>query len=220
MTTIDRIEFLGNPWAKGHAIQDFFWSARLEPSGIWFDLHLHTAEYSAEDAHPEEFVDESQGDWQAKIVWNNYHRCTLSSNYWDGTGFQVASRAQSLDFKTLSGQEFCVDPLPIEFDQPRPFDIYLLGHDSAADHRIRFTQRSTPNCFSVDWRGRIALSYSGDYEFRYEFAAHVESTEFEGIELPKGTREQDAQSLLAPFVIDVDAFTLVLRGEEQWFQLR
>lgn len=198
----------------------FFWSARLERSGIWFDLHLQTAEYSAEDTDIEAETDESQSDWQAKIVWNNYHQCTLSSNYWDGTGFRVASKAQPIDFKALSGQEFLVDPLPIDFDQPRPFDIYLLGHDSVADHRIRFTQRSTPNCFSVDWRGRIALSYSGSYEFRYEFEAHVESTEFEGIELPKGTREQDAQQLLAPFVVNLDAFTLAVRGGELWFQLR
>ncbi|PSB27626.1 hypothetical protein [Stenomitos frigidus] len=91
----------------------------------------------------------------------------------------------------LTGQEFLVDPLPIDFDVPRAFDIYLLGHDSVADHRLRFTQRLTPNHFSVDWRGRIALFYSGSYEFRYEFEAHVESTEFQGIELPQGTREQD-----------------------------
>lgn len=218
--TTDRIKFLDNPWAEGHAIQDFFWSARLEPSGIWFDLHLQTADYSAEDTHSEEDIDDSQGDWQAKIVWNNYHQCTLSSNYWGGTGFQVASRERPLDFKVLSGQAFLVDPLPIDFDVPRAFDIYLLGHDSAADHRLRFTQRSTPNLFAVDWRGRIALSYSGSYEFRYEFEAHVESTAFEGIELPQGTREQDAQSLLAPFVTHLDAFTLAASGEDLRFQLQ
>lgn len=46
---LNRIQFLGNGWARGHAIRDFFWSARLEPSGIWFDLHLQTAQYDAED---------------------------------------------------------------------------------------------------------------------------------------------------------------------------
>lgn len=215
-----RIKFLGNPWANGHAIQDFFWSARLKPSGIWFDLHLQTAEYNAEDAEREEEIDESQSDWQAKIVWNNYHQCTLSSNNWDGTGFQVASREQPLDFQALSGQEFVVDQLPVDFDQLRPFDIYLLGHDSAADHRIRFTQRSTPNDFSVDWCGRIALSYSGSYQFQYEFEAYVESTGFEGIELPKGIQEQDTHHLLAPFVANLDAFTLVANREDLRFQLR
>jgi len=221
----DRIKFLGNPWPKGHAIQDFLWSARLERSGIWFDLHLQTTNYDAEDSDTDEEIDdeeldESLCDWQSKSAWTNYHQCTLSSNYWDGTEFHVASKAQPLDFKTLSGHEFFVDPLPIDFDRPRPFDIYLLGHDSAADHRIRFTQRSPANHFSIDWRGRIALSYIGSYEFRYEFEAHVESTEFKGIELPKGTQEQDAQQLLAPFVTNLDAFNLVVRGGERWFELK
>lgn len=219
METGDRIKFFGNPWVNGHSIEEFLWSARLEPSGIWFDLHLQTVEYDAEDTDPEE-VDESQSDWQAKIVWNNYHRCTLSSIYWDGTGFKAADAVQPLDFKALSQQEFLVDPLPVDFDQPRPFDIYLLGHDSAAEHRIRFIQRSTPNSFSVDWRGRIALSYSGSYEFRYEFEAHVESTNFEGIQLPNDTTERDAQSLLAPFVASLDDFTLATKNGELWFQLR
>lgn len=218
METTDRIKFFGNPWANGHAIQEFLWSARLEPSGIWFDLHFQTTEYDAEDTNIE--AEEPQSDWQAKIVWNNYHQCTLSSTYWDGTGFRVASKAQLLDFNALSGQEFLVDPLPIDSDRPRPFDVYLLGHDSAAEHRIRFTQRATPNCFSVDWRGSVALSYIGSHTFRYEFEAHVESTKFEGIKLPDGTREQDAQSLLAPFVTSLDRFTLVATAEGLWFHLR
>jgi hypothetical protein len=215
----DRIKFLGNPWVNGHAIRDFFWSARLESSGIWFDLHLQTAEYRAEDTGMEIAINEEQSDWQSKIVWNNYHQCTLSSTYWDGTGFQVASREQPLDVEALNGQEFIVDPLPIEFDELRPFDIYLLGHDTVADHRIRFTQKSTSNQFAIDWRGRIALSYSGIYEFQHEFEAHVEAVEFEGIELPQGTQKEDAHQLLVPFVTNLDKFVLVSTAESLWFHL-
>lgn len=78
---IDRIKFLSNLWVIGHAIRDFFWLARLEPTGIWFDLHLQTVEYSAEDTDAEAAVDELQSDWQSKIVRNNYHRSMLSSIY-------------------------------------------------------------------------------------------------------------------------------------------
>ena len=216
---------MSNPWAEGHAIQNFSWSARLERSGLWFDLHLQSADYNAEDSNAEdsateEDFDTSQSDWQSKIVWNNYHRCTLSSTRWDGTGFQVGSKAQPLNFDALSEQEFVVDPLPVDFDQTRPFNIYLLGHDTAADHRIRFSQQSTPTHFSVDRRSRIASSYAGSDQFHYEFEAHVDSTKFEGIQLPNGTRVQDAKTLLAPFVTNLDAFTLVTQGEASSFQLK
>lgn len=224
MVTGDRIKFLGNPWINGHRIQEFFWSARLESSGIWFDLHLETVRYNAEDANIEtqdtrrERVNESQSDWQSKIVWNNYHQCTLSSTNWDGTGFRVASKKLPLDLNALNGKEFSVDRLPIDFDRPRPFDIYLLGHDSAADHQIRFTQTSIPHNFSVEWRGLIALSYGGSYEFQYHFEAHIKSTKFEGVKLPDGTREREALSLFAPFVKNPEAFTLINRSGELWFQ--
>lgn len=66
----------------------------------------------------------------------------------------------------------------------KPFP-HLQACYAGWQHRQDFTQRLTPNHFSVAWRGRIALSYSGSYEFRYEFEAHVESTAFEGIELPQ-----------------------------------
>ena len=85
-----RIYFPGNPWPKGHAITQFQWSARVDrSSGIWFDLHLETDYYYADDR--EEIEDRAKSDWASRIVWCNYHSCTLSSVNWVGEcyGFHV-----------------------------------------------------------------------------------------------------------------------------------
>ena len=50
----------------------------------------------------------------------------------------------------------------------------LLGHDSVADHEIHFRELA-PDDYSLTWRGRVALSYAGDDEFRHQFEAHLES---------------------------------------------
>ncbi|NOU88869.1 hypothetical protein GC102_24425 [Paenibacillus sp. LMG 31460] len=44
--------------------------------------------------------DEEVSDWQAKIVWNNYHSCTLSSTYrGEASGFQVGKELNQFDIK-------------------------------------------------------------------------------------------------------------------------
>src|SRR5262245_60127702 len=75
-----RIVFLGSPWPNGHAIARFRWTGWIVPdSGLWFDLHLESADYDAKDPEgteePEE--DDSLGNWESKIVWNNYGSCIL-----------------------------------------------------------------------------------------------------------------------------------------------
>lgn len=173
----DRIVFPGNPWPEGHAIAEFEWSARVEGEDVWFDLHLVGAKYYAE----REIADDGDGaasDWASPIVWGNYHNCILSSVYWgESGGIRIGPLAQ-FSLAALDGAEFVADPfdgdgeLP-DADEDPAFGLYLLGHDSAVDHRIRFQRRGDSDRYDLLWSGRIALSYAGDYVPRYRFEARL-----------------------------------------------
>ena len=51
------------------------------------------------------------------------------------------------------------------------FGIYLLGHDWCAEHEICFSQPDEKQRVDIHWKGKIALIYSGDSEFKYTFEA-------------------------------------------------
>jgi len=208
----NRIVFPGNPWPKGHAIAEFEWSGRLEADGVWFDLHLESADY---DAESEGANQEDAGNWVSTGVWRNYHSCILSSTYWDNGGFLAGASAAPLDFETISERLFESDPFPVDFDQARPFGIYLQGHDTVADHRIRFTPRPDGK-FRVDWVGAIALTYRGRDEFEHEFRAGIDDVTFAGIRMPKRTTAKSAVRKLAPFVTDAQAWRTVERDGALW----
>lgn len=72
----NRIFFTDNPWPAGHAVENLVWDGRLEPDGtLWFDLHLETADYDADDREEpddqEEEDEEDEGAWTSKTVWTN-----------------------------------------------------------------------------------------------------------------------------------------------------
>jgi hypothetical protein len=177
----DRIVFAGNPWPEGHPIAKFDWTARIQGEDLWFDLHLVSADYYAErEIEDREDADDEASDWTSPIVWGNYHYCTLSSTYWGGSpvgGIRVGPLAE-FSLAALDGAEFAIDPfegdgeLP-ESDADPAFGLYLLGHDSAVDHRIRFVRRGDSDRYDLLWSGRIALSYAGDYVPRYRFQARI-----------------------------------------------
>jgi len=46
----NRIYFKDNPYPNGHLIKEFKWSARVfSEDGLWFDFHLISDNYYAED---------------------------------------------------------------------------------------------------------------------------------------------------------------------------
>ena len=54
MEPISKIYFLNNPYPNGHKIVMFNWSGRIDEYGfIWFDFHLKTDAYYAEDRSEE-----------------------------------------------------------------------------------------------------------------------------------------------------------------------
>jgi len=188
---MDRIYFVDNPWPNGHRIVNFKWSAHFKD---------------------EEEENEEVDDWHAKIVWNNYRSCTISSQEWHNKGFRVGSDEAPFDLEALSGKEYVIDFLTknekenFDFDLTA-FDVYLLGHDATAFHTIKFTKVEN-HTYQIDWKGKLALAYKGDYEFRYDFHTCISSTSFSGITIPEEMTDFRAYELLKRFVSKPSLFAL------------
>lgn len=175
----NRIHFAGNPWPEGHPVKEFRWTASARNNEVWFDLHLRSEDYDAEREidEPEDEDIDHPSDWDAPGVWNNYHRCTLSSTAWgDGGGFAVCA-LPDFSLARLDGLEVSIDLPPPDDMEDNVFHIYLLGHDAAAQHRIRFDRIAGTDRFHITWTGKIALAYTGDYEYRYDFSAQLHDVE-------------------------------------------
>ena len=81
---------------------------------------LESADYDEGNNELESQDDEEISDWQAKIVWNNYHSCTLSTTYWgEASGLQVGIKLNKFDIRQLGSKEYNVDPLSkYDYDNP------------------------------------------------------------------------------------------------------
>ncbi len=175
----NRIYFKDNPWTEGHSIKEFVWSARIEDSDVWFDMHLETEDYYSErDIEDDEDV-EYPSDWAAPIAWGNYHSCMLSSNNWHNGGFKVCSLNQYSP-EYIDGLELSVDtdPESIEDWDELAFHIYLLGHDSVAKHKIKFERVGESKTFNIIWSGKISQAYIGDYEYKHDFSTIISGVQF------------------------------------------
>ncbi|PEO67010.1 hypothetical protein COI41_11650 [Bacillus toyonensis] len=233
---MDRIYFVDNPWPKGHRIVNFKWSAHFKyaeeeelngVAGLYFDLHLETADYDEEDLEDDEEDGEdgeAVDDWHAKIVWNNFHSCTLSSEEWDFKGFRVGSDEVPFDLDLLNGKRFAIDFLS-EDEQKNldldltAFDVYLLGHDASAFHNIKLT-RLEGQTYQIEWKGQLALAYIGDYEFKYDFHTLISSTSFSGINIPNEITDHEADVLLKRFVSNPVLFELQHDNGDRRFVLK
>lgn len=206
----NRIYFRDNPYPKGHRIKKFVWSGRLdEDEQLWFDFHLETDDYDAEDNT--EDIEEPESDWKAKIVWGNYHSCTISSNEWHSGGIKIQSSNEKFDFNTLPQKELTADTFPLETDfdfNDLAFHIYLLGHDSCANHQIKFYKKGNDS-FDIEWRGKIALTYGGEDEFKHDFTALVQDVKFDGFYLPKDLGLEKAKAVFDRKLKDIDNYQFV-----------
>jgi len=199
-----RIFFRGNPWKEGHKIKEFQWIARLEPDqGIFMDFHLKSDDYYAEKDFEIDDDEEFTSDWEAHVAWSNYHSCTMSSNNWHLGGILWATAQQATDFN-LQGKSLYADPLPIDLEkgdyEDLAFHIYLLGHDTCADHRIHFLRKKDDGSFDIKWTGKIALTYVGNTNFEHEFEAKIFSAKFEGIEVPKEMSNADVEKYMKAYL--------------------
>ncbi|MEU2034434.1 hypothetical protein [Nocardia amamiensis] len=219
-----RIVFPGNPWPEGHAIEEFAWTGRMDQAGgLWFDLHLRSAEYDAEHRPDDDRDDDSDiEDWLSPIVWQNYHRCTLSSTYWgedEGTGLRAATPGRPFLLKSEQPQCLTVDPLPLaDADDVEclAFNIYLLGHDSVAGQEVSFTRRADGK-HDIDWQGRIALTYADQVEFRYRFQARIPNATLEYIRFPGEISAEQAYRQLSEVLDAPEQFELgLVDGQPAW----
>jgi hypothetical protein len=191
----------GNPWPDGHRVEKFAWTGRLDDLGqLWFDVTLRTADYDEAGviADDEDEQSDDLPDWEAPIVWNNYHRCTISSTFWDNaTGLLAATSERRFRLVDSEPQQLTADPLPIEdLDADPAFHVYLLGHDSIADHTITFTADGTGR-HRVDWRGRIALTYAGNETFEHEFRAELRGAYLAHVAPAAGMTDDEARRRVA-----------------------
>jgi hypothetical protein len=233
-----RIYFPGNPWPKGHRVVSCTLNASVCPKvgaytstyanpgpGLMLELELMTADYDEEDTSDRNGQGDS--DWTSKIVWNNYHSCTLGPSHSSQVqGIRVSDGITPFVFD-LPEYRFNVDPLPLDkttFHETAAFRTYLLGHDTVANHDIALHSRQPDGTYTLDWTGKIALTYSGDDEFKYDFRAHVTGVKFDEITLfyfdVARAKEHygidldpklSARDYLAPFVADPDNFTFETR---------
>jgi hypothetical protein len=210
MNKENRILFEGNPFPNGHIIKEFIWSARLENDGLYFDFHLQTGDYGAEDGYDEPENYEPESDWKAKIAWQNFHKCTISSTEWHDGGVKVADSNIKIDILNLSNKEFNADTPPIDMEEDyeeRAFHIYLLGHDACADHKIVFKTKHPDNSYDIGWTGKIALAYIGEFELDHKFVANIQSAKFQGIYYNNTLSQSEAITELSKYVTDTDIFT-------------
>lgn len=188
MNKPNRIYFLGNPYPNGHTIKEFIWSGRInEDESFWFDFHLITDKYNAEDTDNTEDENDKKSDWESKIVWGNYQKCTISSTFWGDYGIKINKTSEKALFNDFIKEDLLADTFPLDddFDYDEiAFGIYLLGHDTCANHRIKITPTSH-NKFDIEWTGKIALTYSGYDDFDYDFILNLQNADFDGFHYPK-----------------------------------
>ncbi len=227
---IGRITFPGNPWPKGHAIRQFSWTGRFEPeSGIWFDFDLESAEYYASDSKQESEADEPDDidGWRSRVLWYNFGTCHLSSTKWAEDnpeaerGVLVGTKRRKLDLGE-SRRIKCDADLSDPEDYPRPFAIYLLGHDAVAGHVITIEPGLEHGQCSIRWTAKIALIYGELHaEFDRPMKAVIPSARFEGVRCPDGMSAAEAIPAAAPFLRSPDDWVARRRKDGRiWLSAR
>lgn len=233
-----RIHFPGNPWPLGHRVVSCTFNASIHPAvgaytagyvdpgpGLMLEFELVTADYCEDDASDRDGMGDS--DWSSKIAWNNYGSARIGpSQSSQVQGIRVSNGSTRFAFD-LPEYRFAVDTLPVNretFHETSAFGIYLLGHDSVADHNLHLHSRQPDDSYTLDWTGKIALTYVGDDEFKHSFHAHITGVRFDMLTLfyfdVGRVREYhdidmdpnlSARDYIAPFVTDPDNFAFETR---------
>ena len=224
--TLGTIRFIGSPWPKGHAVRKFVWSGRLDPkTGVWFDLHLETADFDANDKSRDGDEDgDEDDDWKSKMVWENYGSAALSSTKWENehTGFLVGTKKAPLDFSArgLAKKAFVVDPAPLP--KKRAFGLYAIGHNTPGKHEIHFKPAGRGPSFesaAIEWSGKLSLGFDvhgKGARLDHAFAVTIPKATFEGFRVRDGVSVADARTAMASFVRSPMAFDFVKRKGKLW----
>ncbi|MEC4053495.1 hypothetical protein VSP10_11935 [Myroides odoratimimus] len=217
------ITFIDSAYPKPHLLEEFVWAGRLDESGkLWFDLHLKSKYYYLSEGEEyiedeeEDFDDDaeytSMSEWQYRIVWDNYHQCTLSSTYWsDEGGLLLSDGTTPFSFDLLDNREFVLNPLPLADDMLESelaFGIYLLGHDLSANHTISFTPLANKH-YAIQWSGVVALAYGGFYDYIHEFKADITESKFDGFYFPTTWTLEEAKKRFEQVLSNIDQYEFI-----------
>lgn len=215
-----RIFFPGNPWPKGHRIDECLWTARIERStGVWADFHIRTEDYDAADRKSASQIDEDEPpelDANAsRILWVNTGRMIFSTTFWPGQAFgvQMGSKEKPFDFRKLSGAQFRADAPPQHPGYPRPFVAYRWGDDAPAYHNITFKKETGKSTFAIHWLGRFGDFVEGKPDFPWPFEMKLKNVAFGGILFPKDTARDVIYALAAPYVVNAHRYKLRVRKD-------
>lgn len=177
-----RIYFHDSPWPQGHEIETLTWTGRVppdKPDYMFFNLDLSASYYGEDPAWDDDDARSEASSWTAPGVWRNYNGCGITS--W--RGFVAATDSQPFDFQSTS-LTYTVDPSPVLNPDDRVFTQYVLGHDTMADHQIRFIPG--PEGFDVDWAGRVALTYMDESApLDYTFHVRYSGLSFSGVHVDR-----------------------------------
>ncbi len=201
----NRIYFLNNPYPNGHLIKEFVWTGRIIPDkGIYFDFHLETEEYCKETPrnNPDEDI-----DWESPGVWENYGQCTISSYFYGNEGILIGSKDKPFNFQEICNSVIYADTLTNAKElikQDTGFHIYILGHDSCANHRFELIGKDKKH--SIKWSGKIALSYAGQNEYKYDFQAIINDVTFSGFKSSPNHSKEDNIAYLRKSIIDFEKY--------------
>lgn len=208
------------------------WGGAIHPKrGLSLGFELQSAAYyeGEEDSFPFDDGDDSDtGYWQAKSAWANYHACRIGTSLTsDKPGILVSDGTAPFAFDAQS-YDFRADPMPVnadEISESGAFSIYLLGHDTVANHQIGLRRTDEPGHYVLEWTGQIALTYSGAQDFQYHFTAKAKGLRFDAISLwyfdPQIAKEyldiemdpeMSPTKYIAPYVCDPERFDFEKRN--------
>lgn len=215
MNKFNRIYFSeGNPWPEGHEIESCHLEGRICSSQrLEILLYLKTLDYRMnDDGHFLENV--AEDSWGSKIVWNSYHSCRMNGTLLSG------SPESPIHIASIPNSHYVIDPFPEShqkfIDDRLDFDIYLLGHDCVADHRIHIGPLLPGSQgYPITWSGKICLAYAGEQEFDYHFTLTTTALPITSISFPSEWDDAEAIHALRDLLIEAGEFS---PGEDQEYK--
>ncbi|SFN59795.1 hypothetical protein SAMN05421738_11628 [Algoriella xinjiangensis] len=209
----NKIYFSNSPFANGHKVIDFVWSARLDKKfNLWMDFHLETDKYDEEEEYKDALdeIDDISQENAERSLWINYDHCIISSTYWHNKGIKIENDSK-LDFADLNQKTFEVDPIPVDFDHEEElaFGISMLGNDTVAQHEITFLDSEEFGVFDIKWKGKIANTYLGETEFNYDFYVYMKNIKFNGIKIDSSLEKDKVIEFFKTKLVHFDDFELI-----------